>query len=119
MTTKDSQPTKTMIEDTDIQSPTDSPTGLPASAGSVIGTDGICWAQSDGKLGWVIRRIERARHESVTLNDGVSFCSPCFAGAAEGDIWAVCHEPGIACFGQVRRAILLEPARRVYSQNSD
>ena len=32
MTTRKSQPAKTMIEDTDIQSPTDSPTGLPASS---------------------------------------------------------------------------------------
>lgn len=108
-----------MAEENDFQTPADSPTGLPASAGSVIGTDGICWAQSDGKLGWAIRRIERASNDSVTLNDGVSFCSPCFAGAVEGDIWAVCHESGGACFGQVRRAILLEPARRVYSQNKE
>jgi hypothetical protein len=36
MTTKDFQPPKTMIEETDIQTPTDSPTGLPASACSEL-----------------------------------------------------------------------------------
>ncbi len=72
---------------------------------------GICWEQSNGDLGWTIRRIEKAENESVILNDGVSFCSPCFARAVKGDIWAVYHESGIGCFGQIRRAILLEPAR--------
>ena len=36
ITTEDSQPAKNMIESTDIQSPTGSPTGLPASAGSAL-----------------------------------------------------------------------------------
>lgn len=37
MTTKDNQPTqKTMAEETDSQTPTDSPTRLPASAGSAL-----------------------------------------------------------------------------------
>ena len=50
MTTKDSQPTKNMIEETDIQSPTDSPTGLPASAGYAL----VYVPQWQEKLGWIL-----------------------------------------------------------------
>ena len=35
---------------------------------------------------WQIRAIISASGESVTLDDGVSFASPCFAGAQIGDI---------------------------------
>jgi len=62
--------------------------------------------------GWKIRTIKAASNESVMLDDNVSFASPCFAGAKKGDTWAVRHEPGAACFGQVRQAILLQPADR-------
>lgn len=50
MTTKDFQPTKTMTEDTDIQSPTDSPTGLPASAGSALYLDVQVYGGTDIRL---------------------------------------------------------------------
>jgi hypothetical protein len=88
----------------------------PQMTPSDIGPGGICWAQSDKSLGWTIRRIESVGNGGVTLNDGVTFYSPCFAGAAAGDIWAVCHEAGVTCgcFGEVRRAVLLEPARKVF-----
>ena len=70
---------------------------------------GICVEPSHGAIGWAIRRIESATEHSVTLNDGVSFSSPCFSGAKAGEIWAVKHEPGASCFGAVNRAVLLEP----------
>lgn len=70
---------------------------------------GICDETSHGAIGWAIRRIESATESSVTLNDGVSFSSPCFSGAKAGEIWAVKHEPGAGCFGAVNRAVLLEP----------
>jgi len=73
---------------------------------------GVCCEMSDGSIGWAIRIIKSVSGESVQLNDGVSFFSPCFNGARPGDIWAVKHEPGIGCFGQVRQAILLQPAGR-------
>lgn len=84
-----------------------------------LGAAAICQEQSDPSLGWTIRRITRVRGEEVTLNDGVSFASPCFASAVAGDIWAVCHEHGdAACFGVVRRAYLLEPVRNVASDDT-
>ena len=83
---------------------------------SPLGDAALCWEQSNPRLGWTIRRIMRANGDSVTLNDGVSFCSPCFAGAFAGDIWAVCHTAGGACFGQAGRAILLEPARHIHGE---
>jgi hypothetical protein len=78
-------------------------------------TLGLCREQSRPELGWAIRRITNATADSVTLNDGVNFCSPCFEGAAVGDTWAVFHEAGGACFGQVRRAVLLDPVRPTLS----
>ena len=69
---------------------------------------------SDGSLGWTIRQIlTSGSGGSVTLNDGVTFSSPCVASARSGDIWAVNHEPcaGLA-FGQVRQAVLLRPCDR-------
>ena len=77
----------------------------------MLGALGICQTLSDKSIGWAIRKIARVTDQTVELNDGVSFDSPCFAGARAGDIWAVCHEGGTGCFGRVRRAILLEPAR--------
>jgi hypothetical protein len=62
--------------------------------------------------GWKIRTIKAASENSVTLDDSVSFSGHCFAGAQVGDIWAVKHEKGDACFGKVRQAILLQPAGR-------
>lgn len=75
---------------------------------------GRCEHLSDPSIGWAIREIEQVNgHSSVTLNDGVPFSSDCFAGARVGDIYAVYHEGGdfCGCFGRIRRAILLEPAR--------
>jgi hypothetical protein len=86
---------------------------LAAPSGSALGTRGICREQSDKSIGWAVRRIAKVSGDSVELNDGVSFSSPCFSGARVGDIWAVCHESGGFCFGRVRRAILLEPVREV------
>ena len=88
---------------TDNKKPDTSP--LIQSTGSA----GVCVETSHGSIGWAVRRIDRATEHSVTLNDGVSFSSPCFAGAKEGEIWAVKHEHGAACFGAVNRAVLLEP----------
>ncbi len=67
---------------------------------------------SDGSLGWQVRLIKDANGKQVTFNDGVSFRSPCFAGAMTGDTWVVKYEPGQACFGQIRKAILLDPVGR-------
>lgn len=88
-------------------------TAHPAEQGSTEPerATGLCREQSRPELGWAIRRIANVTADSVTLNDGVSFCSPCFEGAAVGDTWAVFHEAGGACFGQVRQAVLLDPAR--------
>lgn len=67
----------------------------------------ICERISDGSIGWAIRRIEQVRGRSVTLNDGVTFDSPCLSDAREGDIWAVKHEPGGFCFGRIESAVCL------------
>ena len=62
-------------------------------------------AISDGSLGWTIRKIIAVYGTAVTLNDGITFNSPCFAAAEVGDIWAVKHEPcaGFA-FGAINQA---------------
>lgn len=67
---------------------------------------------SSGDLGWQIRKIKYSNGDQVMLNDGVSFTSPCFAGAMPGDLWAVKHEPGNGCYGCVKSAVLLESYRR-------
>jgi len=75
---------------------------------------GLCEHQSDPSLGWAIRQIKQVYNDNgvhVTLNDGITFSSHCFAGAKVGDIYAVFHESGGGCFGMIRRAVLLEPAR--------
>lgn len=63
-------------------------------------------AISDGSLGWTIRKIKAiGRDGSVTLNDGISFRSPCFAAAKVGEIWAVKHEPcAWFAFGAINQA---------------
>ncbi len=67
---------------------------------------------SSGSLGWQIRKIMKSNGVTVMLDDGVSFDSPCFSGAMAGDIWAVKHEPGVACFGSIKQAVLLQPVGR-------
>ena len=75
--------------------------------------------QTSGKLGWTVRSIVASdENGTVMLDDGVSFSSPCFAHAQAGDIWAVHHEPGSGCFGQVRQAVLLSPARLARGRDS-
>lgn len=70
----------------------------------------IVWRKALIKQGeWKIRHIKASDDCSVTLDDGVSFQSPCFANAQVGQIWAVYHEVSASCFGRVRQAILLQP----------
>ena len=75
-----------MIEDTDIQSPTDSPTRLPASAGSVVFGD--MWIAPSGALAfcWTVTWVEHRQvivAEAVTFNngkwDGVTSCDATWA----------------------------------------
>lgn len=73
---------------------------------------GVCSEISCGSIGWAIRVITSVSGSSVTLNDGISFSSGCFRGASVGDVWAVRHEGGSACFGKVETAILLQPFGR-------
>lgn len=72
---------------------------------------GVYKQLTDGGVGWAIRVIIRVQACAVTLNDGVSFSSPCFAGAAVGDVWAVHHEGGSACYGKVVEAVRLQAAK--------
>lgn len=60
--------------------------------------------------GWVIRVIHNTSDNSVTLSDGISFSSDCFADANIGETWAVRYEEG-GFLGVIRRAVLLESAR--------
>lgn len=63
----------------------------------------------DHDVGWKVRRIIRADEDSVTLDTGISFMSPCFKDAKVGELWAVCHEScGSFAFGMVEKAIRLE-----------
>ena len=79
----------------------------------LVSLPGVYKGQSYGSIGWAIRVITRVTDGgSVELNDGISFHSPCFKGAAVGDVWAVNHERGGACFGRVNQAILLQPSGR-------
>jgi hypothetical protein len=59
--------------------------------------------------GWRVVKIIRVDREAVTLDTGISFYSPCFAGAKVGDIWAAkLEDAGPFVFGMIREAYLLE-----------
>ena len=60
-------------------------------------------------VGWKIRTIKRITGSSVTLEDGVSFCSPCFDGAKVGEVWAVYYESGLG-FGSIKKAKFVQAA---------
>ena len=63
----------------------------------------------DSDWGWKVRRIIRADEDSVTLDTGISFMSPCIKDAKVGELWAVCHEScGSFVLGMVEKAIRLE-----------
>ena len=78
MTRKDSQPPKTMIEETDIQTPPDSPTRLPAPAGSVMpvpsGAHRV--VLSPHEWTWTQAEQEEMAREIIRMGDAVKLAAP-------------------------------------------
>ena len=61
------------------------------------------------KQGWTIRKIINVKGDSVTLDYGVTFNSPCFEGAEVGQTWAVNHDmDSVFAFGRIEEAIQLD-----------
>ncbi len=70
---------------------------------------------SANNLGWQIRKIANTRVYGIPKvkvvrfeNDDVSFQSPCFSHAEEGDTWAVKYEKSYSVLGCIEEAYLLE-----------
>lgn len=78
MTTKDSQPTKNMIKDTDIQSPTDSPARLPTPAGSVMPVASCAHRMflSPHEWTWTQAEQEEMAREIIRLGDAIKLAAP-------------------------------------------
>ena len=78
MTTRDFQPPKTMIEETDIQTPTDSPTRLPASAGSVMPVASCAHRLflSPHEWTWTQAEQEEMAREIIRLGDAIKLAAP-------------------------------------------
>lgn len=64
--------------------------------------------------GWKLHHVKFINSNGyITLDNGISYGSPCFTEAKEGDLWAVLHEPcGSFVFGMVKRAIKIEEGSR-------